>query len=102
MLLSLLVVLALIFVLAAALRKLNTRMQRGGGMQVLSSLSLGQKERLLVVQVGDDKLLLGVTPHAVQLLKTLPEDFAIKAVSTEQQSLPFTEQLKQQLKKKRS
>lgn len=78
-LLMLLVVLAVIIGLAALVKKMNMRLPgRNGPVQVLSSTSIGPKERLLVVAVGEQKLLLGVTAHQVQLLQTLPDDFKVQ------------------------
>jgi len=40
---------------------------------VVTSLSLGAKERIVVVQVADKQLLLGVTAQQVTLLESLAE-----------------------------
>lgn len=42
-----------------------------GSLRVLASLPLGVRERLLLVQVGEQQLLLGVTPSGISLLHTL-------------------------------
>lgn len=77
-LLMLLVVLAFIIGLAALVRRLNMRLPGSSGpVKVLSSTSLGPKERLVIVKVGEQTLLLGVTAHQVELLQTLPDDFQI-------------------------
>lgn len=54
------------------------RTQSGGLMRstelrVISSLSLGTKERLVVVELGDAQIALGVTPSSVVLLKELDQ-----------------------------
>ncbi|WP_241968731.1 flagellar biosynthetic protein FliO [Idiomarina tyrosinivorans] len=81
MLLSLLLVLAVIIGLAMLVKRLNLKLQNGSGIEVMSSVSLGAKERLVVVKVGDDKLLLGVTSQSVNVLKELPEGFAVTATA---------------------
>ena len=43
----------------------------GGSLRVVASLALGQRERAVVVQVGDRQLLLGVAPGRVALLHEL-------------------------------
>jgi len=43
----------------------------GGSLRVVASLAVGQRERAVVVQVGDRQLLLGVAPGRVELLHEL-------------------------------
>ncbi|MEX1221299.1 MAG: flagellar biosynthetic protein FliO [Idiomarina sp.] len=105
LLLSLLVVLAVIFILAALMKRMNIKMQgHGSNMRVISNTALGPKERLLVVQVGESKLLLGVTAQSIQLLKELPDDFAVgtSAPGSSQGSLfgSFSQHLKQQIRRR--
>lgn len=49
-----------------------------GKMKVIAGLPLGTRERAVLVQIGDEQLLLGVTPQQVNLLykleKPLPAD----------------------------
>ncbi|MBA6233426.1 MULTISPECIES: flagellar biosynthetic protein FliO [unclassified Colwellia] len=81
MILSLLAVLLMIVVVAWILKKF----QVGGrsvvnGLKVVTSLNLGTKERLIVVQVGKKQLLLGITAQQINLLETLAEPIEIKSV----------------------
>jgi flagellar biosynthetic protein FliO len=72
--LSLLIVLAAIFVAAWVVRRLRgVGGARASRLQVLAQVSLGQRERAVVLQVGAQQLLLGVTPGQVNLLQVLPE-----------------------------
>jgi len=73
MILSLLMVLALIFVSALVLKRFNFTQQNNGQLKVVASLSLGVKERLVVAQVGEQQLVLGVTPQQITLIKSLEE-----------------------------
>ena len=73
MILSLLMVLALIIVSAFILKRFNIAQQGTKQLNVVTSLSLGAKERVVVVQVGDKQLLLGVTAQQVTLLESLAE-----------------------------
>lgn len=73
MILSLLMVLALIIVSAFLLKRFNLVQQGSSGLRVVTSLSLGAKERVVVVQVGEKQLLLGVTSQQVTLLDSLTE-----------------------------
>ena len=71
MLLSLLMVLALIVVAATVLKKFRMVPQLGKGMKVITSMHLGPKERLVVVEVNEKQLLLGVTAHNISILQQL-------------------------------
>ena len=66
---ALLVVLALIFGMAWLLRRVGG-IQRGGAgaIRVLGGMSMGQRERVVLVQVGETQLLLGVAPGRVNTL----------------------------------
>jgi flagellar protein FliO/FliZ len=73
MILSLLMVLALIGISAFVLKRFNVTQQHNGQLKVVASLSLGVKERLVVAQVGEQQLVLGVTAQQITLLKSLEE-----------------------------
>ena len=76
MILSLFMVLALIVVCAFVLKRFNLTQQGVSQLKVITSLSLGAKERIMVVQVGDQQLLLGVTSQQVTLIERLAEPLA--------------------------
>lgn len=78
MVLALFAVLAVIVVLASLLKRFNLKFQGASGMKVLSSVSLGAKERLVIVDVGGQKLLLGVTQQRIECLKELPSDINLE------------------------
>ncbi|MBO9515990.1 MAG: flagellar biosynthetic protein FliO [Variovorax sp.] len=66
-------VLGLIFLCAWLARRFG--LQRFGGghvVKVVSSSNVGQRERVVVVEVGGTWLVLGVTPTQVNTLHTLP------------------------------
>lgn len=66
-------VLGLIFLLAWFLRRLRlVPGARGGNLGVVTALAVGTKEKLVLVQVGDEQLLIGVTPNNVNLVYKLP------------------------------
>lgn len=67
---SLAIVLALIFLLAWLLKRFAPGVGRMGNkhMQVLSSLSLGGKERLILVDVAGTQMVLGVSSDGVSCL----------------------------------
>lgn len=45
----------------------------GGILQIVSSTSLGTRERIVVVEVGESWLVVGVTPGSMNALMTLPK-----------------------------
>ena len=74
MTLALVAVLALIFALAWAVRRFG-RVQSlpMGSLRVLGGLSIGTRERVVLVKIGNTQLLLGVAPGRVQTLHVLAE-----------------------------
>lgn len=85
--LGLLLVLGLIFALAWLLR----RVQQGGARQgqvieLISSRALGTRDRLVLVQVGNEQILLGLTPGRITPLHVLKEPVA--APDTTQPATP--------------
>ncbi|KXS34136.1 MAG: flagellar biosynthesis protein [Idiomarina sp. T82-3] len=77
MLVALIAVIVVIIALATVLKRFNVKFQGSKGMKLMGTLSLGPKERISVVQIGDKKFLLGVTPERVECLKELPDDFVL-------------------------
>lgn len=58
-------------------------LMRASGVRVVTSLSLGAKERLVVVELGDTQLALGVTPGSVSVLTQLDEPLPSPSGATE-------------------
>ena len=91
MLLALMLIVALIIGLAWGLRRMNLPMMSGAGkMQIEASLSLGHKEKLLIVNIENQRLLLGATSTQITLIDRLAEsngsdeikkDFSVKLKS---------------------
>ncbi len=73
LLVSLLVIVGLILALAWYARKMQNFAGGGGTLplRVLSAISVGSRERVVLVQVGEEQLLLGVAPGRVALLEKL-------------------------------
>ncbi|SIN96068.1 flagellar protein FliO/FliZ [Sulfurivirga caldicuralii] len=72
--LSLLFILALIFVAAWLLKRFAAI--PGGNpnaLRVISALSVGRQEKIVLLEVGKQQLLVGVTPSRISLLHTLAE-----------------------------
>ena len=80
MILSLLMVLALIVICAFVLKRFNLTQQGVSQLKVVTSLSLGAKERVVVIQAGEQQLLLGVTAQQVTLIERLEEPLATQTI----------------------
>jgi len=66
-------VVGLIFLCAWLARRFGLQRLGGGHLvKVVSSAAVGQRERVVVVEVADTWLVLGVTPSQVNTLHTLP------------------------------
>lgn len=67
--LALLLIVALVFLLGfVAKRVQGIRRFKGGVMQILDSTSLGTREKLILVQVENKKVLLGVNQQCIAKL----------------------------------
>ncbi len=75
MLLGLGLVVGLIFLLAWLLRRVqqHSGMRGNGLIRLLASQAIGPRERLLLVQVGNEQVLLGLTPGQISPLHVLKE-----------------------------
>jgi flagellar protein FliO/FliZ len=82
MILSLLMVLGLIIICALLLKRFNLTQQDVSQLKVVTSLSLGAKERVVVVQAGEQQLLLGVTAQQITLIEHLSEPLPIQKANT--------------------
>ena len=72
--LALVVVLAAVFVFAWLVRRVRGMGNRfGTAIDVLAEVPLGQKERAVLLKVGQTQILVGVAPGRVNTLHVLPE-----------------------------
>jgi len=73
-LLALLAILALIIALAWLLKRLpGSALRSPAQLKIITHLNLGQRERLVVVEVGNQQLLLGITSQQITYLHALAE-----------------------------
>lgn len=87
-LLALLLVVVAILASTWLIKRLNPRlrkMQAGGNINVADSFALSNRERLMIVNVDGQRLLLGVTSGSISLIKDLT-GLAESAVSEESPS----------------
>ncbi|MGZ4968445.1 MAG: flagellar biosynthetic protein FliO [Methylobacter sp.] len=72
---GLLIVLAIFFFCVWGMRKLSgTSVSGAEKMRVVDGLSLGMREKIILIQVGKKQLILGVTPGRIDALHVLEGD----------------------------
>lgn len=71
---SLLLVLAAIVLVAWLLKRMNlTQQGTAGNLKIVGSVAIGQRERAVLVEIGDTWLVVGVGPGQIRTLHTLPK-----------------------------
>jgi flagellar protein FliO/FliZ len=76
---ALLVVLAAVFLVAWLVRRVRSFGNRvGTALDVLAEIPLGQKERAVLLKVGQTQILVGVAPGQVKTLHVLTEPIELK------------------------
>ncbi|WP_461531793.1 flagellar biosynthetic protein FliO [Pseudomonas sp. 210_17 TE3656] len=91
--LGLLLVLGLIFLLAWLLRRVqNAAPGSGQVIEILGSRTLGPRDRLLLIQVGKEQILIGHTPGSIEALHVLAEPVEVP-VGARQATPEFAQRL---------
>ncbi|HEX4974335.1 MAG TPA: flagellar biosynthetic protein FliO [Pseudomonadales bacterium] len=69
---SLILIVALIVAAGWFVKRLNvSSMKATSSLKIESSLAIGQKEKLLILRIENERILLGVTPHHINFLHKL-------------------------------
>lgn len=98
--LGLLLILALLFLAAYGLRRLNGGQGLGGGpLKIVGGLIMGTRERIVLIEVGDTWLLIGVAPGQIRTLHRMPKGEVPQLSLGEK---PFGHWLKQMLERDRA
>jgi len=88
---ALAVVLVAFWVCARLMRRLDTfgRQRAQHGLRIVATLPIGQRERVLVVQAGDEQILLGVTAQAIERLHVLEKPLSTTgSVKLDEKTVP--------------
>lgn len=81
---GLFIVVALIFGMAWFMRRMGSMNgMAAGNLKVLGGISVGQRERVVLIQAGDTQLLVGVAPGEIRTLHVLDEPITNQSVTTE-------------------
>ncbi len=80
--LALLLVLAMFFILASVMRRFNgLSSSANSGLKIIVALSLGSREKLVVVEAGDCQIILGVTPGNINKIHVLNDHIKPQGLS---------------------
>lgn len=97
---ALIVVVALILFLAWVLKKMRLPMLGGHkDLCVVRQLPVGAKERVMVIQAGDEQFLVGVTTQSIQLISKLSTPISITKEKSSMPNSSFAQQLSQVVKR---
>jgi len=99
MVFSLILILVIILILAWAAKRFGGMAFKGNAaLKVLAGMSMGARERIVLVQVGEKQILLGVAPGRIQTLHVLDEPVVTDADNEPVASI-FADRLKSVLSK---
>ncbi|EEF79171.1 Flagellar biosynthesis protein, FliO [Methylophaga thiooxydans DMS010] len=77
-LMGLLLVLACVVLVAWLLKRTNSfHTAANGKLKVIAGIPLGSRERAVLVQIGDEQILLGVTPQQINTLHKLETPLSV-------------------------
>lgn len=96
---GLLIVLAFIALIAWLFKKIEFNpANRAGLLKIISSVGVGQKERVVIIEIEDTRLVLGVAPGQVNLLHQVNKKSPLAAEIAESSSADnFSEKLRANL-----
>jgi flagellar protein FliO/FliZ len=95
--LALLLIIGLLMATAWLARKVSGGKGFGqGGMKVIGGVALGPREKLVLVEVGDTWLVIGLVPGQIRTLHQLPKgsDFDLSQAAQDNADAPFKQWLK--------
>jgi flagellar protein FliO/FliZ len=99
---GLVVVLAMVFLFAWAMKKFSLVQSHGSGpIKLVSSIAVGQRERIALLQVGDEQVLIGLTPGRIEKLHEMKRCVQVADRENEAEDSSFRARLDQMMKKGR-
>lgn len=94
MFLGLFLVVGIIFAMAWFMRRMgNMQGMSVANLKVLGGISIGQRERIVLVQAGEQQLLIGVAPGTIRTLHVLDEPIVMNSQTTSTGVSGFAEKL---------
>jgi flagellar protein FliO/FliZ len=103
--LALLFVLAILAGLAWFMKRYGPRVTgNSAGLRVVAAISLGGRERVMVIEVGDQWIVVGASPGRINALATMPRQEGIEPSAALAANMPsasgFADWLKQTIDKR--
>lgn len=93
---SLLFVIAFILFLAWLMKRMRVpSLVNQKGLNIVRQIAVGNRERIMIVQAGEEQFLVGVTAQSIQLISKLDKPLEQEELAAS----PFANQLTQLLKK---
>ena len=93
--LALVLIIGLLFGMAWLAKKLNGGKGFGaGGLKVIGGINLGPRERIFLVEAGEEWLVIGIVPGQIRTLHTLPKGQLPPDLSQNMPTPKFVEWLK--------
>jgi len=75
---GLILVVVVIFALAWLVKKLNLNQQSHNGLiKIIAGLSIGTRDRIVLLQIGEEQILVGLTPGRIEKLHTLVQPLEV-------------------------
>jgi len=96
---GLLIVIGAILVMTWLIRRMGYVPGRvTGAMKILGGISLGQRERVVLMQVGEQQLVVGIAPGNIRTLLVLDKHVTVQDSSTDAGEGSFAQKLQAMLK----
>ncbi|MBW3696377.1 flagellar biosynthetic protein FliO [Vibrio sp. T187] len=97
---SLILVIAFILFIAWLLKRMQVpSLANQNGLSVVRQIPVGTKERIAIVQAGEEQFLVGITTQSIQLISKLDKPLSQEAMEKTSFSTQLTQLLKNDAKK---
>lgn len=100
-LLTVIMVLMLAYWCSRLLGKNWANAASGKHMRIIDQIQLGQDKRIVLVKLGEQNYLVGVSPAGIELLTAVEGEFEDEAVLEQKKGASFKEQMEQYLESHR-
>ncbi|GAA4015089.1 hypothetical protein GCM10022212_07220 [Actimicrobium antarcticum] len=98
---GLLLVLGLLIGITWFMKKMGAGKQTvGGALKIVGGISVGNRERILVVEVADQWIVVGITPTTISALSTMPRQAGVELSPIAPLAKNFSDWLKQTIEKR--